>query len=64
MIPRSIALDLDGKGKPEYLVIYNPGSGQVIIANHRGNDFVRAYDQGGFSGGGGNGGFNLKDPRD
>ncbi|EAW19227.1 matrix metalloproteinase [Aspergillus fischeri NRRL 181] len=58
-----LAFDLDGNGKTDYLLIYDPGSGQIIIANHRGNDFVRAYDQGGFAGGG-IGKFDLKDPRD
>lgn len=37
-----LAFDLDGKGKTDYLVVYDPGHGQIIIANYRNNDFVRA----------------------
>lgn len=62
-IVQMLAFDRNGKGKTNHLVIYDPGHGQIIIANHRGNNFVRAYDQGEFSATG-IGGFDLKDPRD
>ncbi|KAL2851916.1 hypothetical protein BJY01DRAFT_244849 [Aspergillus pseudoustus] len=39
VIVQILAFDLDGKGRTDCLVVHDLGSSQIIIANHRGNDF-------------------------
>jgi hypothetical protein len=58
----AFALDYNGTGRMDHLVLYRPGSGAIFIIENRSGKFVPIYQQG--AGGNGICGFDLKSTAD